>query len=321
MTTQSTTKTAQEDRTTFAVAMVLTGVAIIATTDLATKWISSDLSIWQLLFMRSAFGLILLLPLLITLKQLRIIKPLNFKRVVIRSLLMSLSYLAFFTALAAIPVALVAGGFFSSPLFMVLLSWLMLNEKIGKWRLISVLSGFIGVLLILRPDAASFDWFTALPVLAGFFYAATQIYTRKYCKNEHALALSFWLTTVFMIVGLAGMLGLYFLPAAEQPGFLNYPLIITDQAITLTLIAVAIGSLAMHFSLAAAYQNAPASLIAPLEYLYMPLAILGGFVFFDETPHLAAILGIAIIISAGLIITWRERVQRQKVLHPNRITS
>nr|CAA6830928.1 MAG: Unknown protein [uncultured Thiotrichaceae bacterium] len=74
------------------------------------------------------------------------------------------------------------------------------------------------------------------------------------------------------------------------------------------LIAVAIGSLAMHFSLAAAYQNAPASLVAPLEYLYMPLAILGGYVFFDEIPHATAIVGIVIIISAGLIIAWRERV-------------
>ncbi len=231
----------QGDRTTFPVVMILTGTTIIATTDLATKWISSELSIWQLLFMRSAFGLLLLLPLLLVVNRLRLI-------------------------------------------------------------------GFVGVLLILRLESASFDWFATLPVLAGFFYASTQIYTRKYCKSEHSLALSFWLTAVFMMVGLSGMAGLYFLPQATQPGFLSYPRLITDQAVTVTLIAVAIGSLAMHFSLAAAYQNAPASLIAPLEYLYMPLAIMGGLIFFDETPHPAAILGIAIIIGAGLIITWRERI-------------
>lgn len=312
MAIQSATTTLREDRTAFAVAMVLTGITLVTATDLATKWISSGLSIWQLLFMRSAFGLILLFPLLFVMKQLRLIRPLDFRPVIIRSLLMMMSYLGFFTALAAIPVALVAGAFFSFPLFMVILSRIMLNEQTGKWRAVSVLSGFCGVLLILRPDSASFDWFTVVPVIAGFFYAATQIYTRKYCKNEHSLALSFWLTSVFMAVGLTGMLGLHLLPATEQPGFLTYPLLITDHVITLTLIAIAIGSLAMHFSLASAYQNAPASLIAPLEYLYMPLAVLGGFVFFDETPHPTAISGIAIIISAGLIITWRERLQRQK---------
>jgi len=305
------TTTLKEDHTTFAVTMVLIGVTIITATDLATKEISSGMSIWQLLFMRSIFGLILLLPALFLLKQLRLITPGNIKPVIIRSVLMSGSYLAFFTALAAIPVALVAGGFFSSPLFMVLLSWVMLGEKIGKWRLISVVSGFVGVLLILRPDSSSFDWFTGLPVLAGFFYAITQVYTRKHCKNEHSLALSFWLTTVFMTVGFIGMAWLYFMPPTGQPIFLTYPAVITSQSVTLILIAVAIGSLAMHFSLAAAYQNAPASLIGPLEYLYMPMAILGGYVFFDEVPHATAIIGIAIIISAGLIIAWRERVQRK----------
>ena len=63
----------------------------------------------------------------------------------------------------------------------------------------------------------------------------------------------------------------------------------------------------MHLALAAAYQNAPASLVGPLEYLYLPITIFGGYFFFDEIPKTNALIGIAIIITAGLIIAWRER--------------
>ena len=183
------------------------------------------------------------------------------------------------------------------------------------WRILSVVIGFIGVLLILRPDSADFVPTMLMPVASGFFYALTQVYTRKYCKQEDPLAISYWLTFTFMFMGLIGMLMVHLLADGSSTHFLNHSAMITTLVPTLIIIAIGIGSLIMHFAITAAYQNAPASLIAPLEYMYLPMAVIGGMIWLDETPTLSALVGIAIIISSGLIIAWRERVmqERQKI--------
>jgi drug/metabolite transporter (DMT)-like permease len=202
---------------------------------------------------------------------------------------------------------MVAGGFFSGPLFMVVLAAVMLKEKIGIWRITSAIGGFIGVLLILQPDLSQLDPMLFLPVVCGFVYALTQVYTRKHCKNEDPIAISFWLTVMFLQSGLLGLFILSFLPASPDPGFLNRPLVMLPVTQLLALVAIAIASVVMHFSLAAAYQNAPATLVAPLEYLYLPIAIIGGYLFFDEKPNGIALIGVVIVITAGVIIAWRER--------------
>lgn len=295
------------DRTGYAIVMVLLGTFVITSCDLATKWLTSGISLWQLQFMRSVFGVVMLLALLIMLSKLSAIRVENGKAIAIRSLLMTGSYLTFFTALAVVPIALVAGAYYSAPLFMVILSRFMLGETLGIWRMISLVSGFIGVLLILQPTSAQFDPILILPVICAFLYALTQVFTRKYCKNENPLAISYWLTIAFMLSGLLGLVITWMLPVPDETGFLTRPATIIPLIPTLVIAAVAAGSLIMHFALASAYQNAPASLVAPLEYLYLPLAIIGGYFFFDEVPQISAIVGIGIIILAGLIIAWRER--------------
>jgi len=312
MSAQISTPTMRPDRTGFAVAMIVFGTTTVAINDLATKWLTANLSLWQLQSMRSVFGISFLLLVLIAIHKLSSLKVVNVKAVAIRSLLMTFTYLSFFTALAALPITIVAGGFFSGPLFMVLLASAMLKEQIGVWRVSSAVGGFIGVLLILQPSASQFEPMIFLPVACGFLYALTQVYTRKHCKNEDPLAISFWLTFMFLLSGLLGLFVLSFMPTTPDPSFLTRPLVMLPMPQLLTLVVIAIASVVMHFSIAAAYQNAPATLVAPLEYLYLPIAIIGGYLFFDETPNAIALLGVLIVIAAGLIITWRERKMAQQ---------
>jgi len=291
--------------------MIVFGTSMVACSDLATKWLTSNLSLWQLQSMRSLFAIVFLLIILLALRKLSSLKVTNVKAIVTRSLLMTFTYLTFFTALALLPIAMVAGGFFSGPLFMVLLASVMLKESIGVWRITSAVGGFIGVLLILQPDADQFEPMIFLPVVCGFVYALTQVYTRKHCKNEDPVAISFWLAVMFLLSGLIGLFVLSFVPTQPEPGFLSRPLVVLPMPQLLTLMVIAVASVMMHFSIAAAYQNAPATLVAPLEYLYLPIAIIGGYLFFDETPNAIAMLGVFIVIAAGLIIAWRERKMSQ----------
>lgn len=312
MSAQIDTTAMRPDRTGFAIAMIIFGTFTVACSDLATKWLTDNLSLWQLQSMRSIFGISFLLIVLFAINKISSLKVVNVEAVLIRSLIMTFTYLTFFTSIAMLPIAMVAGGFFSGPLFMVVLASVMLKEKIGLWRLTSAIVGFIGVLLILQPDVSQFEPMIFLPVVCGFFYALTQAYTRKHCKNEDPLAISFWLTMMFLLSGLIGLIVLSFLPAFADPGFLSRPLVALPMPQLLTLLGVAVASVVMHFSIAAAYQNAPATLIAPLEYLYLPLAIVGGYLFFDETPNAITLVGVFIVIAAGIIIAWRERKMSQQ---------
>lgn len=317
MSAQIKTSMLRPDRTGFAIAMIVFGTTTVAFTDLATKWLTANLSLWQLQSMRSLFGISFLLLVLLAIRKISSLQVIDVKAVFIRSLLMTFTYLSFFTALAILPITMVAGGFFSGPLFMVLLASVILKEQIGIWRVTSSVGGFIGVLLILQPSVSEFEPMIFLPVVCGFFYALTQVYTRKHCKNEDPLAISFWLTFVFLLSGLLGLFVLSFMPATPDPSFLTRPLVMLPMPQLLTLVAIAIASVVMHFSIAAAYQNAPATLVAPLEYLYLPIAIIGGYLFFDEKPNATALFGVLIVIAAGLIITWRERKMSQQ----NKLTS
>lgn len=304
------------DRFLFAIAMAVLGVTTVASADLITKNITGLVSLWQMLWLRSLLALLILWPLLAISGQLPRVRAVSRTHLIVRSLLMAVSYLLFFSGLAALPMAVVAGGFFSTPFFTLLLAWWLLREPVGVWRLSSVVVGFIGVLLVLRPDASTADTTLFLPVMGAFFYSLTQIYTRKYCKNENALAVSSWLALCFMLVGLIGVLSLEFIPSLRGTEFYSLTFQPLSRAAWLWFVVIAVMSLVTHFALAAAYQNAPATVVGPLEYLYLPIAAIGGFTFFNETPEDSAIVGIGLILLVGGVITWRE--QRLRKLSTNR---
>jgi len=286
--------------------MLMIAIVAVLANDLIAKSIIPDLSVWQLLFTRSLFGLGFLFSILIILKKTPSIKAISLKSVLLRSALMSICSVCFYLALARIPIALVAGAFFCGPFFMVILSRIILGETFGIWRSTSLIGGFVGVILVLQPTSVDFDSFIILGLLSAFLYALTQVVTRKYCKKEDPVALSFWLTVTFLMTGLVGFLVLWFFPSLIGTSFVDRPSIILPASVTLLILILGVCSIIVHYALSAAYQNAPSSILGPLEYTYLPLAVIGGYLFFDEIPNLTAFIGIAIIIVAGVIVAWRK---------------
>ena len=282
------------------------GMITVAGSDLIAKVIIPYFSVWTLLFVRSLLGLCFLLVVLFFLNKLPSIKTINLKSVLFRSSLMSVCYLCFYLSLAKIPIALVAGAFFTGPFFMVLLSRIMLGETFGIWRATSLVAGFIGVMLILQPTSVEFDPLLILSVLSAFLYALTQVVTRKYCKREDPIALSCWLTITFLITGLIGIIVLWTFPTLQGTEFINRSNVQLPLIPFLIICFLGVCSIVIHYALSAAYQNAPSSILGPLEYIYMPLAVIGGLLFFDEIPNKTALLGITIVVVAGLIVAWRK---------------
>lgn len=301
----------ETDRFAHAIAMALLGISCIAGGDLVTKGLTDQVSLWQMLLLRSAMALAIMLPVLWLLGQWHRVRARHPRHLIVRSMAMSVSYLFFFAGVAALPMAIVAGAFFSAPFFVVLLGWLMLGERVGAWRIGSVAIGFAGVLLVLDPGGAPLDPAVLLPVLGAVSYAFTQVYTRKHCLGEDAWALSYWLACCFLLTGALGSAALELWPALRGAQFYNSGFQPIDLDIWGIFVVLGALSLITHYALAAAYQSAPAGFVGPLEYLYLPVVAVGGLWFYHEVPPPSAVLGIGVIISVGLVIIWREQRQQR----------
>ena len=204
-----------------------------------------------------------------------------------------------------------AAGLYTFPIFVTILSIVITKEMVGKYRLMALVMGFIGSVFILQLWKENFNLYQLLPILAGFFYACNIIMIRKYCRNESPVALTFVVGILFFISGIIGIIFFEFIFEYDQnftidfitDGWVDLTMIIFLFSVTCSLLNI-IGNLA----LAKAYQNAESSWLAPLDYFYLVFACLWSKLVFDVWPENIEFAGIFLIVTSGLIITYREKI-------------
>ena len=229
----------------------------------------------------------------------------------VRGLLVAVSNMTFYLALAAMPLAEATAIFFIAPLFITSLSGPMLGEHVGWRRWIAVFVGFVGILIIMRVGTGAVNWASILPVIAALSYALTQITSRRLGVTEKASVMSFYITLTFIVISA----GFWLVAGDGSMSGINGPsLEFLFRAWTLpqgndALIMIMLGFLValVMYLLSQAYRVARASVIAPFEYVALPLSILWGFLFWREIPDLTALLGIVLIAASGLYVFVRER--------------
>lgn len=268
---------------------------------------AEDIGVWQFHGVRSAVVLSFLIPLAIWMGWK--VRPTRLWAVAVRSFLTSTAMILYFGSLAALPIAEVAAGLFTSPIWVLVLSWLVLGQRIGPVRILAVAIGFTGVLLILRPDAAGMTFASVVPLGAGLFWACGALATRTICADEGASAL---LVGFFAGLGVWGALGLgYFaLTGIEteplRDGFFGtgwQPF--TSFALTIVLTQAVFGMVGVGM-LTRAYQLTEASHVAVFEYAFLVSAGFWAYILYTQVPDPMALIGIALITVAGLLIVWRS---------------
>jgi drug/metabolite transporter (DMT)-like permease len=199
-----------------------------------------------------------------------------------------------FTAYTLLPLADVTAIGFAAPLFIVMLAALFLRERVHIYRWSAVVIGFIGVLVIIGPGARA-----ASGATVGVMYALTSaalaalamIFLRRMSAHEHSTAIAFY----FMLT--AAVISLFTLPFGW-----NMPTGPEGWVLIASGVAGGIGQLFLSFS----YRYGEASLLAPFDYTAMIWAVLLGYFVFGELPMANVWVGAVIVISAGLLILWRE---------------
>lgn len=289
--------------------LVLGYATFIGFTDNFVRVIAAEAGLWQFHLTRTAMTLVLIaacLPFI----PLRL-RPLRLRAVVARSAVHGIAMLIYFGALAFLPVAVVAAGLFTAPIFVLLITRFVYGHSIGIVRILAVALGFAGVALVLGPQALRGASLAALmPVLAGAFYALGNVATREWCEGESAEVLTLGFFLSLGSFGLVGVVLLTLIPHAVPEGAAGFVLrgwVWPSAAFYGWTFVQAAGSLMAIGMLVRAYQIAEASRVSVFEYSALPLAALWGWLLWAETLEGPAVAGMMLIAVAGGMIALRGR--------------
>jgi len=202
-----------------------------------------------------------------------------------------------FYAVAAIPLAQVAALEFTNPIWVALLAPLLLGEALTRTRALAALIGFAGVLVVARPGVAPLEAGHAAALFAAMAFAMTTIFTKRLMRGDGVLCVLFWMT-----VSQAAMSLLLSLPG-------GIPLPTPD--VMPWLAVVGLTGLTAHYSLTSALGHAPASIVAPMEFLRLPVIAGAGMAIYGEPLQPAVFAGAGIIVAANLINIRGERARRR----------
>ncbi len=300
------------DRPLSALSLLLMGVFVLSLQDSLIKLMSPQTSFWQFQTLRSLGNLGFIVVLALMSGSLGLMLAKNWRPVYLRALFLTVCMFFFFAGAPYLTVAQMAAGLYTYPLFVSLLAGPVLGEAVGPWRIGALAVGATGAAFVLSPWRDDFSALQLLPIVAGFFYATNILTLRKACRNESPLALAFAVGIAFVISGSIGILLLsWFPPGAELQASMPFVTIGWPE-LTLTVAMFALFASVLNLTgnicLSRAYQTADASWLAPMDFSYLIFAALWSRVIFDQWPSQQALIGMALIGSAGVITAWREQV-------------
>ncbi len=312
--------TSTKDRTGFGILLICIGVLAISVNDFLIKYLSDGYPLHQIVFARSAIGLVFSLVFVWLEGGIRILRTSTPGLHILRGLFVVAANLTFYAAVAVLPLAQATALFFIAPLFITLLSIPFLGESVGMRRMTAVVVGFVGVIVMQQPWANEISvsrTVLLLPVVSAFLYASMQIMTRRLGATTPASALAVYIQSMFLVVSLA-----FFVVAGDgrfAEGATNDSVIFLLRAWMWPaaqdmpiFIGLGVCSGIIGYALSAAYKNAAAATIAPFEYCGLPLAIFWGWLIFGEWPDIMTWIGCALIIGAGVFVFVREQQVSQR---------
>lgn len=295
---------AHQDRTLAAALFLLGQAVVVGYTDNQVYRISSEAGLWQFHAARSVLAWALLLAGAVAL-GLRL-RPQNLRAVAGRSAIHGAALMIYFGALGFLPVAQVAAGLFTAPIFVLLINRYAFGLRITPLQAFAVAVGFVGAVLVLGPAALQGASLAALlPVAAGGLYALGNVATRSWCAGESAATL---LGGFFLALGVMGLIGLAVLTLFPQQvpagsgGWLLRGAVWPSTQFWIWTFVQAAGSLLGVGLMIRGYQLADAAKVSVFEYVILPASALWAWVLKGETLGLTAIAGMALIMAAGMLI-------------------
>ncbi len=283
-----------------AVLYMIGSVICFSTMDLIVKYLD-DVPFGQVLFMRFFFGMI---PIIFLIPRDKIFTFYKTKRPILhgfRAISGTIAIIALFVGLRNLPLADVISLTFTGPLFVTIMSVIFLSEKVGIRRWSAVAIGFIGMLFIVRPAFEEMNFYYIFPVIFSLGFANVAISIRSLSKTEPNYLIAFYFSVLSLLVGLATILNGWIWPSPYE-------------AFLFVLLGLAGG--VANLLLTQSYRLADASLVSPIKYLSLVIAVVAGYLIFSEVPKAMTLFGAALIVLSSFIIFRREETLKKQVVAP-----
>ena len=266
--------------------------AILPFMDTIAKYLSSDLSFFQITWARYFFTVFFTLPIMFFFFRKNLTWSSQPKLQIFRGLTLFFANILFFYSISIISMAKALTLAFVAPLITTALSPFMLNEKVGLRRWSAVIVGFLGSLIVIRPGFIDFNLATIAALGTGFFYGLYLIITRKLHTADNPL----------LTLLLTGVVGLF-------AGSLIVPFVWINLTVNQWLLLSLMGIFAClgHFFLILSLKYADASKLAPFGYFEIVTNVMLGYYFFSDFPDYWSWIGLLIIVLSGIYISFREK--------------
>lgn len=284
-------------------------VMLLPTMDAIAKYLAMAglMAPGQVTFYRFFFQLLATAPIVVMLGGRAALRPKRLWLNLLRGVLLASASLCYFTAVKFMPLADSIAIFFVEPFILTALSALVLGEKVGWPRWLAIAVGFLGAIIVVDPSFDRFGAVALLPLATATLFASYMLMNRALGTRDSPLVMQY-------VAGIGGsaFLGAALLVGGAGIGAADFePSLPGSPAVWALVLMLGVTSAYVHLLIVWAFQKAPASLLAPFQYVEIISATLLGYIFFANFPSLSKLLGIAIIIASGLFIFLRERHERK----------
>jgi drug/metabolite transporter (DMT)-like permease len=276
------------------IAIMVVGVALLTANDAISKYLTESHPVGQVICLRQAATLLVIIPYVMLVSGWGALRVVSWPGQVTRGLLFVANAAFIVLGFSLLPLATVITIMFASPIITAVFSMPLLAERVSPGRWLAILAGFAGVLIVIRPGGAGFEWALLIPVGAAIANSLRDIVTRRLSRTETSISMLLWSTLIVMGAGLTTA------PFGWQP--------VTGTAAA-WFVAAGVFNATAHFLLIEALRLGEATVIAPVRYTSLIWATLIGFLVWRELPDTWVWAGSAVIIASGV---WMVRAEAKK---------
>lgn len=279
-----------------AVAWMMGALASFTTMALAGRELTAEMSVFQALFLRSLICVAVLAAIAARAGFAKVATG-RFRLHLARSAVHYAGTYAWIYGISVLPLAAVFSIEFTTPIWTAILAALFLRERFTRWRAIGITLGFAGILVILRPGSEMVDVAAFVVLGAAWCYAATYVLTREMAPTESPLTIIFWMNLIQLPIGLVPSLADWTAPSPQA-----WPWIA----------AIGVAGLTSHWCVAHAMRHAEAALVAPMDFIRLPLIAVAGWLLYAEPFNPYVLAGGVLIFAGNMVSLWGERASRKR---------
>ena len=273
--------------------LMLAATLGVVTMNVTIREVAANIHVFEIVFFRNIFAVLIFVPVLFRAEA----NPLRARRfglMTVRAVLNTVAMLSFFYALTLIPLTDVTALSFTTPLFASLLAIVFLGEKMSRRRMVGLMIGLAGALVILRPGIQAIGLGSLMVLLSSGTWACALMCIKVLTRTESALTIALYAALMQVPFAFVASLFVWVWPSWWE----------------LAMLAVigGLGGLA-QLCLTQAFRDADATLVMPVDFTKLIWAGLAGFVLFAEVPDIWTVLGAAVVFSAVFFMAWQERRQ------------